>query len=97
MSPTFATVEDLNKHLATRSYVTGYAFSGDDAAALKALNSLPAASSTPHAYRWAIHILALTGNSASFLGSSSGAKGAAKKAAADDVMHPHNHISHQYY
>ena len=90
MAPTFASVDELNKHLATRSYVSGYAFSGDDAAALKTLKSLPVASSHPHAFRWTIHILALTGNSASFLGgaaapASSGAKGgAAKKAAADD-------------
>ena len=91
MAPSFASVDELNKHLATRSYVSGYSFSGDDAVALKALKSLPAASSHPHAYRWAVHILALTGNSASFLGgsaapASSGAKGgaAAKKAAADD-------------
>jgi len=87
MAPTFASVDELNKHLATRSYVSGYAFSGDDAATLKTLKSLPVASSHPHAYRWAIHILALTGT---FLGggapapASSGAKVAAKKAVADD-------------
>ena len=58
---TFATVEDLNKHLATRSYVTGYSLSADDKAALAKLTSSPCATSAPHAYRWALHISALTG------------------------------------
>ena len=57
----FATVEALNTHLATRSYVTGYSLSADDKTALADLKSFPSAKSTPHSYRWALHICALTG------------------------------------
>ena len=79
MAPTFATTDALNTHLATRSYVTGFAQSADDVAAFKALKSLPAQKQHPHAYRWALHIAALTGQ----MISSSGAA-AAPAAAADD-------------
>ena len=58
---TFATVEALNTHLATRSYVTGYSLTADDKAALANLRGFPCAKSTPHSYRWALHISALTG------------------------------------
>ena len=58
----FATVEALNTHLATRSYVTGYSLSEDDKAALANLKAFPSSSAQPHAYRWALHISALTGN-----------------------------------
>jgi hypothetical protein len=57
----FATVEALDTHLATRSYVTGYSLSEDDEAALASLKSSPSSSAQPHAYRWALHISALTG------------------------------------
>ena len=57
----FTTVEALNTHLATRSYVTGYSLSEDDKAALAALKASPSSSAQPHAYRWALHISALTG------------------------------------
>ena len=57
----FATVEALNAHLATRSYVTGYSLSEDDKAALANLKASPSSSAQPHAYRWALHISALTG------------------------------------
>jgi hypothetical protein len=57
----FSTVEELNKHLATRSYITGYSFSTDDKAALANLKAFPSAAGTPHAYRWARHISALSG------------------------------------
>lgn len=57
----FATVQDLDKHLASRSYVTGYSLSSADKDALAALKSAPCASAQPHAYRWALHISALTG------------------------------------
>jgi hypothetical protein len=57
----FATVEALNTHLATRSYVTGYSLSEDDKAALANLKATPSSSAQPHAYRWALHISALTG------------------------------------
>jgi elongation factor 1-beta len=89
--PAFASVDELNKHLATRSYVEGYSMSAADTVALATLKGLPAAKSHPHAYRWSLHILALTGNSASFLGGAAAAPAAssgAKKAAAanDDDM-----------
>ena len=87
--PAFASVDELNKHLVTRSYVEGYSMSPADTIALAALKGLPAIKSHPHAYRWALHILALTGNSASFLGGAFGAAPAAssgaKKAADDDM------------
>jgi elongation factor 1-beta len=57
----FPTVEALDKHLATKSYVTGYALSDDDKKAFAALKAFPARASTPNAYRWALHISALTG------------------------------------
>ena len=57
----FATIEALNTHLATRSYVTGYSLSEDDKAALANLKATPSSSAQPHAYRWALHISALTG------------------------------------
>ena len=57
----FTTVEALNTHLATRSYVTGYSLSEDDKSALAALTASPSSSAQPHAYRWALHISALTG------------------------------------
>ena len=57
----FATVEALNTHLATRSYVTGYSLSEDDKSAMSNLSGFPSATATPHAYRWALHIHALTG------------------------------------
>ena len=57
----FTTVEALNTHLATRSYVTGYSLSEDDKAALANLKATPSSSAQPHAYRWALHISALAG------------------------------------
>ena len=58
----FATIEAFNAHMATRSYVTGYSLSEDDKAALANLKAFPSSSAQPHAYRWALHISALTGN-----------------------------------
>jgi elongation factor 1-beta len=75
--PSVPTVDALNTHLATRSYVTGYAQSADDVAAFKALKNMPAQKSHPHAYRWALHIAALTGAMLSSSGASSGAAAAA--------------------
>jgi len=76
MAPSFPTVDALNTHLATRSYVTGYAQSADDVAAFQALKGMPAQKSHPHAYRWALHIAALTGAMLSSSGASSGAAAA---------------------
>jgi elongation factor 1-beta len=44
-----------------RSYVTGYALSEDDKKELKALTGIPSAATHPNVYRWAVHIVALTG------------------------------------
>jgi len=57
----FTTVAALEQHLATRSYVTGYSQTIDDITELKALSEIPSPASYPHTYRWASHIIALTG------------------------------------
>lgn len=59
--PSFATVEKLNEHVSSRSYVTGYSLSKDDKECFAALSCMPCQKATPHAYRWALHIAALTG------------------------------------
>jgi len=91
----FANVEALDKHMATRSYVTGYALSEDDKKAFLALKAFPARASTPNAYRWALHISALTGlqlaggapssASAAAAPAAKGKPAAAKKADDDDM------------
>ena len=57
----FKSVDELNKHLETRTYVTEYQLTDDDITAFATLKSLPNPSTQKHAYRWAIHIAALTG------------------------------------
>ena len=57
----FNTVNELDQHLATRSYVEGYSLSDADRAALSALGGVPCKASTPHAFRWAVHVMALIG------------------------------------
>jgi elongation factor 1-beta len=57
----FKTVQDLEKFIATRSYVEGYSFSPADQVALSALSGIPDRAAFPNAYRWAIHIIALVG------------------------------------
>lgn len=59
--PAFKDINELNQHLATRSYVSGYCLSDADRAALSALSGVPCKSSAPHAYRWAVHVMALVG------------------------------------
>eukprot|EP01040_Poterioochromonas_malhamensis_P014172 gene14172-15670_t len=59
--PRFTSLADLEKHLSTRSYVTGYSLSEDDKTELKALTGFPSQKSHPHTYRWAKHITAVTG------------------------------------
>ena len=80
---TFKTIADLESHLATRSYVQGYAMSEADTAALSALSGIPGRD-TPNAFRWAVHIIALTGlENVTFSGATTSAPApAAKKAAA---------------
>mmetsp|Transcript_23072 Transcript_23072/g.33787 ORF Transcript_23072/g.33787 Transcript_23072/m.33787 type:complete len:244 (+) Transcript_23072:54-785(+) len=77
---TFKNVGDLERHLATRSYVKGFSLSDADKAALSALSGIPDKASFPNAYRWAIHVIALVGlNNITFSGSCSGASAAPKK------------------
>ena len=77
--PSFKTVADLDKHLATRSYVEGYALSKADTDALSALSGIPTRD-TPHAFRWAVHVIALVGlQNVSFSGTTSSAPAAKKE------------------
>lgn len=57
----FKSAAELNTHLATRSYVKGYTYSEEDKTAFDKLGSIPDAKSFPHAYRWALHVIALAG------------------------------------
>ena len=87
---TFANVDELNAHLATRSYVSGYSYSPADRAAFAALSGAPNGASHPHAFRWAKHIAALSnswlvaGPAQTSSSSAAPAAPAAKAAAADD-------------
>jgi len=47
---------ELNKHLADRSYVSGYTPSGADATTFAGINSAPDAKQNPHVARWYKHI-----------------------------------------
>jgi elongation factor 1-beta len=55
------TVEEIEKRMATASYMKGYSFSPADTVAFKGLSSFPSQGATPNAFRWAKHIAALTG------------------------------------
>jgi translation elongation factor EF-1beta len=94
----FSDHASLNAHLADKSYIEGWSFSQKDVEVFAAF-SLPCPAAHPHAYRWYIHIAALSGipsalkNTAPASGHSGAAaapaakKEAAKKApakAADD-------------
>jgi elongation factor 1-beta len=75
----FKTVQDLEKFIATRSYVEGYSFSPADQVALAALSGIPDRATYPNAYRWAIHIIALVGlSNVSFNGTTSAPAAVAK-------------------
>ena len=56
----FASLKELNTHLATKSYIEGYTCGAADQLALKKFG-LPDGKKFPHAYRWAVHIIALVG------------------------------------
>jgi hypothetical protein len=64
MASAIKNLGDLNAHMASRSYITGYSFSADDASVFARLGTeaLQGSSSAPHAYRWALHISALHGS-----------------------------------
>jgi len=55
------TVDNVEKRMASASYMKGYSFSPADTDAFKGLTAFPDASATPNAFRWAKHISALTG------------------------------------
>ncbi len=72
-----------------RSYITGYSLSEDDKTELKALTGFPDQATLPNTYRWAKHIVAVTGiliSAGSLKGAAAPAKAAAPAAAADDDL-----------
>jgi len=75
------TVDEVNAFMKTRSYVSGYAFSAADVEVFGKIG-LPDKAAAPHAYRWYVHIAALTGVKCLGLvaGASSGAAAPAKNA-----------------
>jgi elongation factor 1-beta len=76
----FKNAAELNAHLATRSYIKGFAFSAEDTKAFNKLGAIPSAKAAPHAYRWALHVIAVAGvTNVTF-------SGAAAAAGADDDM-----------
>lgn len=64
MAAAIKDLASLNKHMSTRSYITGYEYGKDDDQVFGRLgaDALGGRSSAPHAYRWAHHISALQGN-----------------------------------
>ena len=66
----FKSIEDLNKHLSSRTYVSGYALSDSDLKAFDELAHLADKSSSPHAFRWAGHVSKLSGKHVTFSSSS---------------------------
>jgi elongation factor 1-beta len=92
----FSDVASLNKYLADKSYIEGWSFSPKDVEVFSTVG-LPCPATYPNAYRWYIHIAALSGipaalaNSASCTSSgastpapASSSKPAAKKVEEDD-------------
>ncbi|KDR78267.1 hypothetical protein GALMADRAFT_65413 [Galerina marginata CBS 339.88] len=67
MSANLATLE---QHLASRSYVEGYAPSQADVAVFKTITAAPDTSANPHVARWYTHIKSYTAEHASLPGSS---------------------------
>mmetsp|Transcript_21999 Transcript_21999/g.30338 ORF Transcript_21999/g.30338 Transcript_21999/m.30338 type:complete len:248 (+) Transcript_21999:20-763(+) len=100
MTFAFKSLSQLEEHLLTRSYVSGFSFSEGDSACLKqviaAEGGIPDKNANPNTYRWALHISALTGLGVNVKPASAAAKtaapasssaakpAAAKAAAADD-------------
>eukprot|EP00527_Entomoneis_sp_CCMP2396_P004435 CAMPEP_0198145558 /NCGR_PEP_ID=MMETSP1443-20131203/24321_1 /TAXON_ID=186043 /ORGANISM="Entomoneis sp., Strain CCMP2396" /LENGTH=203 /DNA_ID=CAMNT_0043809245 /DNA_START=63 /DNA_END=674 /DNA_ORIENTATION=- len=56
-------VSSFDSFIASKSYVEGWSFSDVDTELFGKFTSSPDASKTPNAYRWFIHIAALTGKS----------------------------------
>ena len=61
--PAFKDIAELNAHLASRSYIEGYALSAADKTTFEAHGAvaLGSRSTHKHAYRWALHIAAVSG------------------------------------
>eukprot|EP01068_Selenidium_serpulae_P010206 Selendium_serpulae@DN5407_c0_g1_i1.p1 len=57
MSTVAKDLAPLNQHLAAHSYVSGFAPTQHDVAALKAMTMLPSAAAHPHVTRWHTHVL----------------------------------------
>jgi len=78
----------LNGYLTGFSYLAGHTFSAEDSAVFATCAGAPDATKHPHAFRWYIHVAALSGLgsfSAAPAAAAAPAKGGAKKAAkADD-------------
>eukprot|EP00958_Prasinococcus_capsulatus_P006189 scaffold590_cov383-Prasinococcus_capsulatus_cf.AAC.13 len=62
MPYTYTTVEALNEHLQTLSYVSGAQASKDDLAVYGAISAAPDAAALPNAARWYNHISSLLGD-----------------------------------
>ncbi|CED85213.1 elongation factor 1 beta delta chain [Phaffia rhodozyma] len=92
----FSDIKQLEEHLATRSYVDGYAPSQSDVGVFAAVGSAPSAAEYPHTARWYNHIKSweaehkdLPGDAAAasklFGGASSSAPAAAEEEDEDDI------------
>eukprot|EP01039_Chlorochromonas_danica_P008531 gene8531-9404_t len=57
----FKSLAELEAHLLTRSYISGYALSEADKKEFLALAAFPAAAAFPNTYRWAKHVQKVTG------------------------------------
>ncbi|KAK2460390.1 hypothetical protein APHAL10511_007555 [Amanita phalloides] len=85
-----AKLDNLEQHLASRSYVEGYTPSQADVVVYKAISSAPDAAQNPHVARWYNHIRSYAAEHDSLPGSSTAAKAfltsdaAAPAAEADD-------------
>jgi len=76
-------IKQLDEHLLTRSYISGFQASRDDLIVYTAVSKAPDASSAPHAARWYKHIKALLG--ASFPGEGDGVTVAGQSSSSPDA------------
>lgn len=79
-----SSLAELEKTLATKSYLSGYSCSKTDTDAVNKFG-IPDKKMFPNVYRWAIHIVALVGIDASGVAGASPAGGDATKADDDDL------------
>lgn len=80
----FPSIAELDAHLASRSYVEGYAASAADSSAFEKFGSaaLGSKSAHKHAYRWALHIAAIHGLESAFKSAAAPSSAPAGKVAA---------------